>query len=122
MDDAWAPEDIPDPDNLYMRAHRSYFRDGKLQAGVFRDHGGGMSTNWHKYCSSIEARQRAKNPRDNAVIGLRAFDARQVPLEVRHTPNIALGDRSHTDVIGEKTSEVRLLLLNSVTIHIHLDA
>lgn len=106
----WEIEHIPDESLLYMRIHRSYFRDGKLIPGAFKDHGGGMSTDWEKYSSPTDTHQRARTPKDNAVIAMMAGDVRAVPgLVISHSP--IPENRAHTDVIGEKTTEVRVRLL-----------
>lgn len=95
-----------------MRVHKMYVADGELQPGVFRDQGDGMSTNWQKYCPTpVEARAKAKNPRDNGVIRLTVGPIRAIPLTVEHTPDVLRSDRSHTDVKGKKTAEARLKLL-----------
>ena len=54
----------------------------------------------------------ARLPEDNGVISLIAGPVRAVPLEVRHTPNVDLQDRSHVDIVGKKDAEVRLKLLD----------
>jgi len=65
----WPIEPIPDADNVFMRVHRMYFREGELQPGVFKQQGDGMSVDWDKYSTAEETKKRArKNPRDNAVI------------------------------------------------------
>lgn len=102
---------MPNGDKLFMRAHKSHIVGGDLQPGVFRDQGAGMSTSWEKYGSAHQAHQRAKTPKDNAVISLRAGPVREVPQLVKHTP-IPHQDRSHTDIIGDKkAAEVRVKLL-----------
>jgi hypothetical protein len=112
----WQIEDIPDQDSVYMRAHRTYFRDGMLQPGVFKMHDGGMSVDWEKYSSAQNTRQRAKDPPANAVISLPVIDIRGIgSLDVRHTPEP--DNRAHSDVIGlpdvrEDLTEIRMLLLN----------
>jgi hypothetical protein len=109
----WPPEAIPDEDTLYLRVHRNYFLDGELQPGVFRDHGDGMSTHWSKYCTSASAaRMFARHPADNGVVSLLVGAVRATPLIVAHTPVQDPPDRSHADVIGLKTAEVRLRLLD----------
>ena len=40
-------ENIPDPDRLFYRLHQSYFVEGILTPGVFRDRGEGMSYSAH---------------------------------------------------------------------------
>jgi hypothetical protein len=109
---SWPIEDIPDADLLYYWANRAHFFDGSLDPGVFRDREGSMSTSWAKYSSAEVFRQRARKPEDNAVLELTVMDVRAIdPLEVRHSPDLA--DRSHTDVIGEKSTEVRLKLMRA---------
>lgn len=109
----WESESIPDDAVLYMRAHRQYFRGGTLQPGVFRDQQGAMSTEWQKYCGTPqEARSRAKEPKDNAVISLIVGDVRGIQgLAVVHTPNPERLNRAHVDVVGAKTDRVRSELL-----------
>jgi hypothetical protein len=107
----WASEEIPDTDRLYMRVHQNLLhRDGRPIPGAFIDHGGGMSTDWERYSTPEETRQRARKPQDNAVISLLAGEVRRIPDQiVRHAP--LPENRAHTDVIGEKTAEVRVLFL-----------
>ena len=110
--DPWVFELIPDEDLLYMRAHKSFYRSGSLQPGVFRDIEGAMSTNWQKYCATaVEARCLARVPTDNGVVSFSVHTLRAIPLTVTHSPDESLPDRSHTDVIGEKSTEVRAKLL-----------
>ena len=117
--DVWQPESIPDADTLYMRVHVNNAKGGELQPGIFVDRQGAMSVNWQKYCPAPEdARRRAKEPIKNGVIFATAGKVRAVPQLVEHTPiqhdpDPRLIDRSHTDVRGEKTSEVRLKLLDA---------
>ena len=115
----WQSEPIPDGDTLYMRVHVNNTVNGELHPGVFVDRHGAMSVNWQKYCPAPEdARRRAKEPIKNGVISATAGKARAVPQVVEHTPiqdnpDPRLIDRSHTDVRGQKTSEVRLKLLDA---------
>jgi hypothetical protein len=119
----WAKEVIPNEDLLFMRAHKSYFRNGDLMPGVFRDVNGGMSLNWKRYCGSPEeARAKAsKNPEANAIIGLIAKDIRNTELVLEHTPDEFLNDRSHSDALGEKTTEIRTQLMKVLSWQIRLD-
>jgi hypothetical protein len=88
MSEIWPSEVIPDPDKLFMRAHRVHMRTGQLAPGVFKDQGSGMSTNWQKYCCTPdEARAKARVPDDNAVVSLVAGGVRAVPLSVVHSPD-----------------------------------
>lgn len=114
--DVWAVEPIPDTDTLYMRAHKNYFFDGMLAPGVFRDREGAMSTDWCKYSTAEETQMRARSPKDNSVVQFPASSVRAIPLTVEHTPDVAGKNRAHSDVIGEKTTEVRIKLHRVTTI------
>jgi hypothetical protein len=86
---------------------------GVIPPGVFTNKPtptDGMSTNWKKYCSTAaEARAKAKEPLKNAVVEAEAGLVRSISsLSVEHTPTQI--DRSHCDVFGEKTTEVRAKL------------
>jgi hypothetical protein len=119
IDEIWANEDIPNVDLLFMRVHRQDIdENGKPKPGAFKNRpkgipGSGMSTDWDKYSTPQETQQRAKNPPDNAVIQLVCGKVHQVPdQKVVHTPNRELNNRAHTDVYGDKNTEVRLKLMN----------
>jgi len=101
-------EDIPDPDRLYYRIHRSYYPEGKLNLSVFRDIQGGMSVDWEKYSTPTETRSRANNPEANGVISMVAVDVRSIPQQVEHRPSKS--NVSHSEIIGQKSPEVRLKL------------
>ena len=115
-----------------MRVHKNQIdADGEPIPGAFRNRPqstDGMSTDWEKYSSPAECRNRARNPRDNAVIQLKVEDIRQVPEQtVAHTPiyqpdaeppNL---NRAHTDVYGEKDAEVRLKLMRVYRMAIRLE-
>lgn len=116
----WPTEEIPDADTLYLRVHQRSAPGGDLLPGAFRDHEGGMSTNWQKYCpTAAEARNKARNPALNGVVSLLVQAVRKVPLSVKHTPLIT--DRSHTDVIGEKDAEARAKLMEIFRWEIRFD-
>ena len=111
---AWPIEVIPDADFVFMRAHRTYFRNGELQPGVFRDHDG-MSVNWDRYSSAEETKQQAKKfPDENAVIKMPVIDIRQIAdLRVEHRPEPV--NRAHSEIYGlagdpEKRTEARVKL------------
>jgi hypothetical protein len=105
----WPKEVISDADHLYMRVHEVFVSDEGVAPGAFKDHQGGMSTDWEKYSTPEETRQRAKEPLRNGVIQLVAGSVRGIPgLSVEHTPS--LDNRAHTDVFGQKSPEVRLKL------------
>ena len=67
-----------------------------------------MSPEWEKYATPTEARQRGRVPRDNGVVSLLAGGVRSIGQIVEHSPIDA--NRAHTDVIGEKSTEARLML------------
>lgn len=107
----WQPEAIPASDRLFMRVHRMFVKDGDFGFGVFRDHGSGMSTEWEKYTTPYETRNRAKRQQDNGVIQMICGDVTTIAgLTITHTPDIQQRIRAHADVIGEKSPEVRLKL------------
>ena len=111
----WPVEDIPDADFLYYRLHKSYARDDNpIPLGAFKDRGGGMSTDWSKYASPEETRERAPKPEENGVVALHVGKVRSVPLDVTHSPDKKNNNRAHTDVIGEKTTEARVKLGRAV--------
>lgn len=107
----WPVEEIPDVDGLYMRVHRNHVRDGEPIPGAFRDIGGGMSTDWNKYSTPQATRERGrKDPALYGIIQLPVGLVRTIDsLAVTHSP--LEENRAHTDVIGEKDTEVRLKLL-----------
>ena len=96
----WQKEDIPNEDDLYMRVHRGFVRNGVPAPGVFRDHGKGMSTDWEKYSTPEQTKNRAKKPDENGVVRMNAGKVRSIPLEVDHAP--VTDNRAHTEVIGDK--------------------
>jgi hypothetical protein len=74
-----------------------------------------MSTEWSKYATPEEVLARAKHPADNGVIELIVGDVRAIPgLTVEHAPLSEV--RAHTDVLGEKNTERRFLLLRACRI------
>ena len=95
-------EEIPNDHDLYMRIHKTFYKDGILQPGVFRKHGEGMSTDWNRYSTPVETQLRAiRNPMNNGIIRLNVGATREIPNQtVKHTPED--NNRAHTDVFGEK--------------------
>lgn len=106
-------EDIPDDAILYMRVHKVWWSKKKKRFGAdaFRDSGEGaqkgMSTNWSKYASAEQTREEATSSAgDNYVVAMKAGDIRRIPgLTITFSPLPDLP--GHTDVIGEKTLEVK---------------
>ncbi len=107
---AWPQESIPDNDELFMRVHHQWTRNGIALPGAFKDPDGGMSTDWAKYSTPEETLRRArKNPQNNGVVKLQVSKVRAIQNQtVNHTPEIT--NRAHTDVLGVKDEEVRLKL------------
>ena len=71
------------------------------------------STEWEKYSTPEDARNRAKKPRENGVVEMVSGQVSGIPgIEVKHTPNLSLRIRAHTDVVGDKKKdpEVRVKL------------
>ena len=121
----WSSENIPDFANLYMRVHRALVkRDGSIARSAFKDHNGGMSTDWDRYSTPEETRARGnKPPQDYAVVSMNVEGVRYIApeLEVNHTPDLERNNRAHTDVIGEKDTEARTKLKRLSTWQIRLD-
>jgi hypothetical protein len=113
-----------------MRVHKNHIEPtGQILLIAFRNHGNpndpglepGMSTDWQKYSSPEECRERAsdfgKDPERYEVIQMNVGQIRGIPNQrVEHTP-IHKPDnspphlnRAHTDVFGEKDEEARLEL------------
>lgn len=110
---SWPVEAIPDDDELYMRVHRQWLRQGRVVPGFFRnlpnDATGGMSSDWSRYSTPEETRRRARTPSDNAVVGLSVREVRATPEQrVEHTP--LPENRAHAEVFGPKDPEIQLLL------------
>lgn len=109
---AYPREEIPDGDDLYMRIHYKTIREGKPFAGVFKNHGRGMSTNWSKYSDANATRiQGTQNSGAYGVLSMRVGDVRTIPEQVVvHSPEPS--NRAHTDVEGKKDVENRLKYYN----------
>lgn len=112
----WPVEEVPDAAVLFRHVH--YFKltgTGAPRPGAFKNAAdGGMSTEWEKYATPSETRQRAselfdKPPAEFAVAALKAADVRSIKDQrIAHTPRPR--NRSHVDVFGDKDEEVRLKL------------
>src|SRR6266545_6330189 len=107
----WAREEIGDDQVLYLRVHQVKVLNGKLLPNAFDDHDGGMSTDWARYSTPEQSRNRARKPDLNGVVQMGVGSIRKIDeLIVEHTPDEEFDNQAHTDVIGEKTVEVRVLL------------
>ena len=110
----WAVENVPNEAHLYLRVHVNLVKSG-LTPSIFREHGGGMSTDWNKYATPAKTRAGSEKPASSyGVVTLEVAKVRVVPgLSVTHAP--LLCNRAHTEVFGigtsgPLTSERRLLL------------
>lgn len=117
----WEAEAIPDEDELYMRVHKNEVQGGEPILGVFRnrpdparpDRLPAMSTDWCKYSTPTDSRNRARSstPTDNGVLSLNVGKVRAIYRQsVEHTPRYrtpedpqAPNNRAHTDVAGPKS-------------------
>lgn len=121
---SWSREKIPDENYLWMRVHKEQLPNGDIAPGAFKNRPttkDGMSTDWEKYANPEDTRSRARNPKDNAVIGLRVGEIRKIPEQtVVHTPDLITPNRAHTDVFGKKNPEVRVKLIRASKIAIPL--
>lgn len=118
-------EFIPDADQVFMRAHRNFLRNGAITPSVFRAQGEGMSVEWGKYATPEETRNRARKPIDNAILALIAGEIRsKAGLGVNHTP--LPENRAHSDVAlprdDEDLTEARIKLGRIATLAIPLDS
>jgi len=102
-------EQIPDTDKLFYRVHRSYFVEGELVPGVFRQIGNGMSTDWSKYSTPQESLRRSRILKDNGIVSGNVGHVRIIPLLLSHTPSH--GNRAHSEIVGVTTVKVKLKLL-----------
>ena len=107
----WPAENIPNEDNVFYRIHKMWIEGGEPVPGSFRNRDGAMSTDWSKYSTAEQTRQRATSlPADNGIVLLNVGEIRSVPNQiVSHAP--LYDNRAHSHVIGEKDTEVRLKLL-----------
>ena len=78
----WQVEEIPGEAVLYMRVHRQKVdQTGAPKPVAFQNKPtdtDGMSTDWEKYSTPQQTRQRARKPEDNIVISLVAGDVRAI--------------------------------------------
>ncbi len=115
----WPVEDIPDTAELFMRVLHNHIEDGKPMPGAFRVRGEeeqqGMSTDWNKYSTPIETRNRIRQDRsatEYGVLGMNVGVARSVPNQaILHAPIVE--NRAHTNVTGpigakNQKTEIRL--------------
>ncbi len=93
--------------------------DGDVPPNAFRDHGGGMSTDWSKYSTPAKTRERRPKPTENLVVQMEVGRVRGIAGQsVEHSP--LLENRAHTDVLGEKDTEARVMLRRAAAIVVPL--
>lgn len=104
---AWPVEPIPDGDRLFYAIHKMWLRkDGtRVAPECFEnrpdERTGAMSTDWERYSTAEEARQRRRVPSDNAIGMFVAGQLRAIPDQtVMHSP--LPDNRAHTDIGGPK--------------------
>lgn len=108
---AWLKEDVPSDDCLLMRVHiRTHANKGRLSTGAYKNHNLGMSTDWERYSTPEETRQRGRKVESEyGVVSMSVAAVRLVPGQtVEHAP--LPENRAHTEVFGEKDEEARVLL------------
>src|SRR6266566_296830 len=96
----WSKEEIDNDQFLYLRVHQVKVWNGKLLPNAFDDHEGGMSTDWARYSTPEQTRNRARKPELNGVVQMGVGVVREIDaLIVEHTPDEEVDNRAHTDVI-----------------------
>jgi hypothetical protein len=101
----WPIEIIPNKDFLYRRVHNNLLLISRnfdeIPPYAFKDNNG-ISTEWNKYSTPEETRQRALDPKKNGVIKIKVEIIRQFQnFSVNHAP-IPL-NRAHSNINGLKT-------------------
>lgn len=105
----WPVETIPSVDQVFMRVHKSFYPNARLNPGVFRDHEGGMSVDWDRYSTAEEAHRRCRITADNGIVSMPVGGIRGIQgLSVQHEP--LTDNRAHSEIFGDKTPERRVLL------------
>ena len=102
-------EDVPDDDFLYYRIHKTKIdfsetdHKRKIKLIAFDPQPQGcteMSTDWSKYSTPDESRNRARVPSDNGIVSfhVQKVRAEPYPLSVKHDPTLVehFRNRSHT--------------------------
>ena len=129
-DPIWEKENIPNEALLYCYVYKTLvnIKTGKPIERAFRNTpfktGTDLSTDWNKYSTPTETRERLakhpktsggfKNPKDYFIVQLPVQKIRtEIPSQtVNHDPiqndPIYPDNRSHTIIIGEEDTEIRL--------------
>ena len=103
-----------------MGVHKTWVKpDGDVSPAAFKNHGNGMSTDWSRYSTPEQTRDRRRKPRENLVVQMEVERVREIPGQsVEHSP--LPENRAHTDVLGEKDPEARVMLRRAATIVVPL--
>lgn len=74
-----------------------------------------MSANWDKYSDAKSTRRGGpQTPQNYGVVRLEVGSTRQIPGQtVEHSPDHIRRNRAHTDIIGVKDAEARLIFLRT---------
>ncbi|MEI9919544.1 MAG: hypothetical protein WDO14_12165 [Bacteroidota bacterium] len=109
----WPIEEIPNPDFQFLRVHDSHVVDGFLIPGAFREHGEGdqkgLSTDWIKYSTAAQSRNRANNPAKTSIVSMITGLIRYYDLTVTHAPLV--DNRAHVNTPSVTDNPKRRLKL-----------
>ena len=110
----WEKEEIPNKDTLYRWVKKDQVDGDLVFPQAFKNLGQGMSTDWSEYSTPEKTKNRVAkfgyNPKEYGVISFVAGEVRKIEMQiVEHTPSKSSNNRAHTDVKGEKTTEIRVL-------------
>jgi hypothetical protein len=116
-------EEIPDEDSLFYRVHSANIDKSeidnkkRIKPGAFdpqpKPHGVEMSTDWSKYSTCHESRNRARKPENNGIISFIVGDIRRspTPLSVLHRPTLNQAHSIVCEVIADiNNPEIRIKL------------
>lgn len=109
-------ENISDTCYLYRHITKESLKrsKGKIPPGAFKNSkegNGGMSTDWAKYSCPKQSLKRHPKDKRGRIVKLKVGNIRSLPNQiVEHTPTNK--NRSHSDVFGDKDTEIRTRLKN----------
>ena len=119
-------EEIPDGDKLFYRVNDKTLRQGsEIHAGCFRQQGAGeqrgMSTDWERYSSAEQCRNRARRPLENSIVSFTKGGLERINgVDVFHAPE--KDNRSHANVRWSDdhraTTRIRAILLERYQLEI----
>ncbi len=118
MSDDWYPEELPTHHYLYKFVKEKLIRDGEVLAEAFHNVGVigepsyGMSTDWSKYSSPDETKNRpADKTARYGVARIQVGDVGIVNYQkavhdpLFHGRNNRQNNRSHTNIVGPKSTK-----------------